>query len=442
MKIKTSATTLRLFGYFLVVSVIYFSLALTGGTIWNKNFAWASGGQPPAVMYMDPHITRNTVVLNVNIFGYYLDHPVVLQLTQNWRVIAAGNVQVLSPNQINCDFDFIGVSPGRYDLMIETENGQFVCDNCMLVKGHGNSGDDDTVIDDDTILDDDTQFDDDTEPADDDTQASDDDVADDDDGADCTRGQGYWKTHSTYGPAPYDDTWALLPQGADTAFYLSGQSYYQVLHTPPEGNGYYILAHQYIATQLNQLQGASIPDEALAAYLQASGLFQTYAPEAVEGPLREQFVSLAPIMDDYNNGIIEPGACDAADDDMADDDATPSDDDATPADDDVAPDDDATPPADDDAVPDDDVIPPVDDDVVPDDDVTPPDDDDTTTDDDAATDDDVTPSDDDAEPDDDDTMPPDDDVPPDDDPSDDDDDDSSSVGDNGGNDEESSGCGC
>ena len=36
----------------------------------------------------------------------------------------------------------------------------------------------------------------------------------------CTLTQGYWKTHSEYGPAPYDDTWALLPAGADSPFFL------------------------------------------------------------------------------------------------------------------------------------------------------------------------------------------------------------------------------
>ena len=39
----------------------------------------------------------------------------------------------------------------------------------------------------------------------------------------CTYTQGYWKTHSRYGPAPYDTTWAKV--GEDTPFYLSGQSY-------------------------------------------------------------------------------------------------------------------------------------------------------------------------------------------------------------------------
>ena len=32
----------------------------------------------------------------------------------------------------------------------------------------------------------------------------------------CTLTPGYWKTHSEFGPAPYDDNWANLPNGAST----------------------------------------------------------------------------------------------------------------------------------------------------------------------------------------------------------------------------------
>jgi hypothetical protein len=132
----------------------------------------------------------------------------------------------------------------------------------------------------------------------------------------CTLTQGYWKTHSEFGPAPYDDTWALLPNGADTPFFLSGQSYYEVLWTAPKGNAYYILAHQYIAAELNVLNGASIPSEALDAWNEAAALFNTYTPEEVAemkgkngNGLRAQFVALAEILDAYNNGLIGPGHC-------------------------------------------------------------------------------------------------------------------------------------
>jgi hypothetical protein len=70
----------------------------------------------------------------------------------------------------------------------------------------------------------------------------------------CSLTPGYWKTHSDNGPAPYDDTWALI--GEDTAFFMSGTTWYGALWTPPAGNAYWILAHAYIAAVLNDLNGA------------------------------------------------------------------------------------------------------------------------------------------------------------------------------------------
>jgi len=93
-------------------------------------------------------------------------------------------------------------------------------------------------------------------------------------------------------------------------FFLSGQSYYEVLWTPPSGgNPYYILAHAYIAAELNQLNGASIPDDVLSAFDLATALFETYAPDQVDRSLRGDFLSVAEILDNYNNGLIGPGHC-------------------------------------------------------------------------------------------------------------------------------------
>jgi hypothetical protein len=132
----------------------------------------------------------------------------------------------------------------------------------------------------------------------------------------CTLTQGYWKTHSSYGPAPYDGNWAnLLPSGADTIFFLSGQTWYEVFWTPPAGNAYYNLAHQYMAAKLNILNGAD-PAAAQAALDAATILFNTYTPDTVatlKGKtgtiLRAQFISLATTLDNYNNGYIGPGHC-------------------------------------------------------------------------------------------------------------------------------------
>ena len=127
----------------------------------------------------------------------------------------------------------------------------------------------------------------------------------------CSLTPGYWKTHSAFGPAPYDDTWAQI--GENTPFFLSGVSYYQALWTEPNGNAYWILAHAYIAAQLNFLNGAD-PSAAQAAFDQATALFQAYTPAqigALNGgsPLRQQFLSLATTLDNYNNGLIGPGHC-------------------------------------------------------------------------------------------------------------------------------------
>jgi hypothetical protein len=133
----------------------------------------------------------------------------------------------------------------------------------------------------------------------------------------CSLTPGYWKTHSKYGPAPYDDNWAnVLPSGEDTTFFSSGKSYYDALWTSPKGNAYYILAHAYIAAELNFLNGAD-PTDAEVAFNAATALFQTYTPAQVAAAkgkngnaLRAQFISLAKTLDDYNNGLIGPGHCD------------------------------------------------------------------------------------------------------------------------------------
>jgi len=127
----------------------------------------------------------------------------------------------------------------------------------------------------------------------------------------CTLTPGYWKTHSSYGPAPYDDTWAMIPGGADAIFFLSGKTYHQVLWTPPQGNVYYILAHAYIAAQLNRLNGASF-QAAATAFNQATSILQSATPASlagVKGMNKNVIVGLAATLDGYNNGLIGPGHC-------------------------------------------------------------------------------------------------------------------------------------
>ena len=114
------STTWRLFAYFILIACVYFSLALSPHTIWNKTFAWAQSPDGPELLEITPDITRNNVVLNVDIFGVNLNNIYDLRLTQNRRVILAEDVQIVAPDHVNCNFDFVCVSPGEYDLWIET----------------------------------------------------------------------------------------------------------------------------------------------------------------------------------------------------------------------------------------------------------------------------------------------------------------------------------
>jgi hypothetical protein len=126
----------------------------------------------------------------------------------------------------------------------------------------------------------------------------------------CTRTLGYWKTHSAKGPAPFDPTWNLIaPSAENSPFFSSGKSYYETLWTAPRGNAYWILAHQYIAAELNVLAGASIPADVAAVWTQAKTWFETYTPSTVTRAARAQAISWAGTLDDYNNGLSGPGHC-------------------------------------------------------------------------------------------------------------------------------------
>lgn len=130
----------------------------------------------------------------------------------------------------------------------------------------------------------------------------------------CTLTQGYWKTHSQEGPAPYDDNWKNLPGGLEeeTIFFTSGQTWHQVFWTPPAGNVYYNLAHQYMAAKLNILNGAGSTAAVDTAIAQAEAFFAAYTPAqaaGLKGGARNTYIQLASTLDQYNNGLIGPGHC-------------------------------------------------------------------------------------------------------------------------------------
>lgn len=130
-------------------------------------------------------------------------------------------------------------------------------------------------------------------------------------GVGCTLTQGYWKTHSTKGPArPADPAWDQVG-GPNASFYSSGKTWYQVFWTPPAGNPYYNLAHQFMAARLNIISGASTTAEVDACMSFAASFFASKTPSStLTRALRAQVLACASTLDSYNNGAIGPGHCD------------------------------------------------------------------------------------------------------------------------------------
>jgi hypothetical protein len=128
----------------------------------------------------------------------------------------------------------------------------------------------------------------------------------------CTLTQGYWKTHSSYGPAPSDDNWNLVG-GPNTPFYFSGKSWYQLFWTPPAGGNAYIqLAHQYMAAKLNILSGASTTSAVDAAITAAEAFFNNPAnvPNGALTKAQQQILrGYAGTLASFNEGAIGPGHC-------------------------------------------------------------------------------------------------------------------------------------
>jgi hypothetical protein len=123
----------------------------------------------------------------------------------------------------------------------------------------------------------------------------------------CTLTQGYWKTHSKYGPAPYDSTWAVI--GEDTLFFHSGYTWINLFKTPPKGGNAYIqLAHQYMAARLNVEAGASTPASVATALATATAMFNA-AGTGFTSAQTTQARQLAGILGSYNEGALGPGHC-------------------------------------------------------------------------------------------------------------------------------------
>jgi hypothetical protein len=121
----------------------------------------------------------------------------------------------------------------------------------------------------------------------------------------CTYTQGYW------GNKP-DVVWPD-PYSRDAVFFLSGQTWQQVMDTPVYvSQAYYQLAHQYIAALLNQANGAYVPPGVQATLALANTWLTVNAPSActANGSCGTQ-KDWAAVLDTFNNGLYPggPGHC-------------------------------------------------------------------------------------------------------------------------------------
>ncbi|HKZ47453.1 MAG TPA: SBBP repeat-containing protein [Thermoplasmata archaeon] len=115
------------------------------------------------------------------------------------------------------------------------------------------------------------------------------------------RTQGYWKNHPAAWPVP------SLTLGTTT--YTQAQLLV-LLGTPTKGDASLILAHQLIAAKLNVAAGSN-PAAAASAISNADSLLAAYSgslPYRVKpsGSAGQQMVAAASVLDDYNNGRLNP----------------------------------------------------------------------------------------------------------------------------------------
>jgi len=109
----------------------------------------------------------------------------------------------------------------------------------------------------------------------------------------CTFGSGYWKTHPDAWPGRFDP---------NAVFFTSGKSWIDVLNTPPRGEAYYILGHQFIAAGLNleRLDSDLRPREIGEPWaIAGSGYFTEGAHSSFT---RTELTDLATLFQNFNEG--------------------------------------------------------------------------------------------------------------------------------------------
>jgi hypothetical protein len=120
----------------------------------------------------------------------------------------------------------------------------------------------------------------------------------------CTRTQGYWRNHNVYAEQPNNQIpW---PISEDTIG--CGDTWYNWLWVEPQGDAWVIVAHQWVAAQLNWGSGAPVTPEVEQA-IYDGGAFLSACSVSEED--RAAALEVAALLDAYNNGEAGVASCDS-----------------------------------------------------------------------------------------------------------------------------------
>jgi hypothetical protein len=131
----------------------------------------------------------------------------------------------------------------------------------------------------------------------------------------CTYTWGYWKNHMGNACQKADPTWAKLSEGPHTPFFGTGHTYMDILNMNcAQGNAYIILAHQYIAAQLNGLKQGTLPGPIYDQMALAEHLLNKYPCHYIPkcGDDRADALCIASTLANFNEGYYPnwPHCCD------------------------------------------------------------------------------------------------------------------------------------
>lgn len=129
----------------------------------------------------------------------------------------------------------------------------------------------------------------------------------------CTYTIGWYKSHNRFARQSQKQ----IPWPIDEETDLCGEEWLTILKTPPAGNAWYILAHQWIGATLNVANGASTTAEVDEALANGQALLEECSIPAED---RELAIYYSELLDLFNNGDIGPGHCDSVQGDDDDDD--------------------------------------------------------------------------------------------------------------------------